>query len=125
MAEVRISLPDEQLKQYRKLHIEEEKHSEALAKASAQLDSELRQRRSKFITRHEIQQLASDTPVYRSLGKAFIKGTVQDTVESLRNELGTSDKRIQQIKMQGVYVVLQRDQVRKQIGELIQPYMKK
>lgn len=121
---VRIQLPDEQMKQYMKLHAEDEHLGDNLSKFSAQLDLELRQRRTKYITRNEVSKLDASVPVYQACGKAFILDTVPNTLKTLRQNLAQADKNILTIKKTGIYIQAQRDAVKAQVNELIKPYLK-
>lgn len=125
MAEQQIRLPEEQMNQYLKFRQEEETCQENLSRATIQLESELRNRRQKFITRQEISKLSPDVPVYNTVGKAFILDSVPSTVEKLRNDLGKSDEKILSIKKTGVYILGKQDDIRNQIDELLMPYVKK
>ena len=120
----RIELPKEQLQQYYKLSAEDQRFEETLQKLSAQLDHELRSRRSKYLTRKELQKLNPSTTVYSSCGKAFIIETVPSMEAKLKSDLGTADKTILTIKKTGIYVQGQQDQIKGQINELIKPYLK-
>lgn len=121
---VRIQLPDEQMKQYYKLHTEDERLGENLNKLSAQLDLELRQRRTKYITRHEISKISPSVPVYQACGKAFILDSVPNTLATLRQGLGQADKNILMIKKTGIYIQAQQDAIKSQVNELLKPYLK-
>lgn len=125
MAEQQIRLPEEQMNQYMKFRQEEERCRENLGRATVQLETELRNRRQKFITRQEIAKLPADVPVYNTVGKAFVLDSVPATVEKLRADLGKSDEKILAIKKTGVYILGQQDDVRGQIEELLTPYIKK
>ena len=121
----KIHLPEEQLNQYYKLHAEDERLGEQLGKFSAQLDHELRVRRTKYITRHEIRKINPETPVYLSCGKAFILDSVPTTIQTLKKDLQKSDKTILTIKKTGIHIQGQQDHIRRQVNELIKPYIGK
>lgn len=123
--ELQIRLPEEEMQQYIKFSQEDERLGENLQKVTAQLESELVNRRSKYITRKEVSQYGDDVPVYRTVGKAFILDTTRNTEESLRQDLAKSDQKILKIKQTGVYIVGQQDGVRMQINELLKPFINK
>lgn len=123
-AQQQIRLPQEQLQQWLKFQQEDDRLNDNLNKVSAQLDAELRARRSKYLTRKEIKQLSPEIPVYKSVGKAFILDTVPQTIEYLRSELGKSDQRVLNIKKAGIYILSQQEQVAMQVQELVKPFMK-
>lgn len=120
-----IQLPEEQLKQFYKLRAEETRLGENLGKLTMQLEHELQTRRTKYITRHEVAKLNPSTPVYQSVGKAFILDTVPNTLATLRADLGKEDKAILTIKKTGIYITAQQDQVKLQMNELVKPYLPK
>ena len=120
----RIELPKEQLEQYYKLSQEDERYEENIEKLTAQLEHELRSRRSRYLTRKEIQKLNPNTPVYSACGKAFLLETVPSMEAQLKAGLALSDKTILTIKKTGIYVRGQQDQIKGQINELIKPYIK-
>ena len=120
-----VRLPEEQLQQFLRYRQEEDRYTENLNKLTAQLEVELRNRRTKFITRREISQLNEDAKVYQSVGKAFLLETVPETVRQLREDLGKSDQRVLKLKQTGIYIVGQRDDVRTQINEIVKPYVGK
>ena len=122
---VKIHLPDEQLKQYLKLRQEDERLGENLGKLSAQLEHELIQRRTKYLTRHEVQKLNPEAKVYQGIGKAFILETVPNQLQNLRNDLAASDKTVLTIKKTGIYIQNQQDQIKLQINELVKPFIGK
>ena len=125
MAEQQIRLPEDQMNQYIKYRQEEERCIENINRATVQLETELRNRRSKYITRQEIAKLPQDVPVYSSVGKAFLLDSVPTTLEKLRSELGKCDEKVLLIKKTGIYILGQQDEVRNQIDELLAPYIKK
>ena len=79
-------------------------------RATVQLDTELRNRRSKYITRQEIAKLFKD--VYSSIGKAFLLDFVPKTLEKLRIDLGKCDEKILIINKTGIYILGQQNDVR-------------
>ncbi|OHT10476.1 Prefoldin subunit 1 [Tritrichomonas foetus] len=119
----RVSFPDELKEQFYKLRNEEDKHTETLARLTAQLEGELKSRRTKFITRREISTYSNDVPVYSQLGNAFLLSDVPTLVSQIRKDLGKSDEKVLKIKQTGIYIVGQREDVRKQISDMIAPYM--
>ena len=123
--QLQIRLPEEEMQQYLKFHKEDERLGENLAKVSSQLEAELVNRRSKFITRKEVMTYNEDVPIYRTVGKAFILDTVKATEDSLRQDLAKCDQKILQIKRTGVYIMGQQDGVRMQMNELIKPFINK
>jgi len=123
--EVQIRLPDEQMKQYMKLHTEDERLGENLGKVSAQLDAELRTRRTKFLTRMELSKINTQSPAYKPIGKAFVLDNIPNTLKTLREDIALCDKKILMIKKAGIYVANQQDQLKMQINELVKPYIGK
>lgn len=123
--ELQIRLPDEEMQQYIKFMKENERLGENLQKVESQLEAELVNRRTKFITRKEVMTYSEEVPIYRTVGKAFILDTVKNTEESLRQDLGKSDQKILQIKKTGIYIMGQQDGVRMQISELVKPFISK
>lgn len=122
--EVQIRLPDEQMQQFMKLRQEDERLGENLQKVTAQLERELRNRRTKFITRREVSSYTDNTPIYRSVGKAFILSSKAETVDALRNDLGESDQKVLKLKQTGIFIVGQRDDTQNQISDLVKPFIK-
>lgn len=123
--QLQIRLPEEEMQQYLKFHKEDERLGENLAKVSSQLEAELVNRRSKFITRKEVMTYNEDVPIYRTVGKAFVLDTVKATEDALRQDLAKCDQKILQIKRTGVYIMGQQDGVRMQMNELIKPFINK
>lgn len=121
---VQIRLPEEQMQQFIKLRQEDERLTENLNKVTAQLDVELRNRRTKFITRREISSYPENTRVFQSVGKAFVLDTAPHICETLREDLKKSDDKILKIKKTGIFIVSQRDETNNQISELVKPFMK-
>ncbi|EAY19965.1 hypothetical protein TVAG_402190 [Trichomonas vaginalis G3] len=122
---VRREFPEEQKKQYYKLCAEDDRLGDNLAKFSAQLELELRQRRTKYLTRHEISKLNPSVPVYQSCGKAFILDTVPNTLTTLRSDLAQADKHILMIKKTGIHIQAQQAQIKGQINELLRSVLNK
>ncbi|EAY03722.1 hypothetical protein TVAG_473460 [Trichomonas vaginalis G3] len=120
-----IMLPEEQMKQFYKLRAEEARLEENLGKFTAQLGRELQTRRTKYITRHEVAKLNPSTPVYLSVGKAFVLDNVPNTLATLRADLAKQDKSILTIKKAGIHIADQQTQIKLQIEELVKPYLPK
>lgn len=118
-----VSLPDECKQEFYKLRDEEDEYTENLSLLTEQLQSELTKRRVKYVTRKEILSYPSETHVFNQLGKAFLISDVKSLDDKLRTDLGNSDQKILKIKKTGAYLVSMRDGVRKQISDLVSPYV--
>lgn len=123
--QVQIQLPEDERNQYMKYRQEDERYGESLAKVTGQLEAELNNRRSKFITRRELMGLSDEVPIYRTTGKAFLLNSVAAESATLRQELAKIDERILQFKKLVVYFIGQQDGVRAQMNELLKPFMNK
>ena len=118
-----VTLPDECKSDFYRLRDEEDSYTENLSLLTEQLQAELTKRKAKFITRREILSYPKDARVFNQLGKAFLLNDVQTLDDKLRAELKSSDQKILKIKQTGEYLISMRDNVRKQISDILAPYI--
>lgn len=118
-----VTLPDECKSEFYRLRDEENSYNENLSLLTEQLQSELAKRKAKYITRREILSYPSDARVFNQLGTAFLLSDVHTLDDKLRGELKISDQKILKIKQTGAYLINMRDNVRKQINDLLAPYL--
>ena len=118
-----VTLPDECKSDFYRLRDEEDSYTENLSLLTEQLQAELTKRKAKFITRREILSYPKDARVFNQLGKAFLLNDVQTLDYKLRAELKSSDQKILKIKQTGAYLISMRDNVRKQISDILAPYI--
>ena len=123
--EIHITLPEEALKQYQGFIVRQQQLRENENQIAAELEREIQERKSKYVTRNEIRKLKEGAITYKSAGKAFIVSPPATVISNLTKELAASDTAIYKLKKVLVTLEGQEQVINADIQDLVRPYIPK
>lgn len=123
--EIHITLPEDTLETYKNLALRKQQIRESATQNAAEIEHQLAERRTKYVTRNEIRKLKEGTVTYRSCGKAFIIQPKATIITNLTKELESADKTIYMLKKVLVNFDHQEDVIQREIQDLVRPFVPK
>ena len=123
--EIHITLPDEALKQYQAFIVRQQQLRESESQIAAELDREIQERKSKYVTRNEIRKLKEGAVTYKSAGKAFIVSPPATVISNITKDLAASDLAIYKLKKVLVTLEGQEQVINADIQDLVRPFIPK